>query len=360
MENKSSILNTVLLIILFTIMSVGVVSCQKNNTTQTPTNTIKEMTKYEWRPTASAPKFNPMQIHKGRLIYENGESIYIPSGHTLHQGWGKIGPTHVVGEDLKPIPVQLEITWISYLEKKFYKGTFNIPSEKINQLFNDGYVNRFGKKETFGRINIGLAPKGIVVLWAMGGGWSKEIARFQASETEVSIKEFAPGAIITMEEFIESVLEEDFSEEVKAKMNPDSISFGKWDDYRQKFQWKPSIEFYQKGALKELQISFYNGESIHTIGSNKILSKFQDYAVPDHIRLDWMDENNNEFGSKIYFEEDEIQTVFQTFYKNLNQKTGELVFKIDKYNSNITIALQNESEKIDIAKARIKVYETSN
>ncbi len=359
MENKSSIRNTAsLLMVIFTVMSIGVVSCQKNNSQEI--KTTKKMEKYEWRPTACAPKYNPMQIHKGRLLYENGESIYIPSGHTLHQGWGKIGPTHVVGEDLKPAPVKLEITWISYLERKFYTGNFDLPSEKINKLFKEGYINRLGKKDTYGRINIGLIPGGEVVVWMMGNGWSKEIGIFKASETEVSIKEFSPYAELSMEEFIDSVLEEDFKDEVKAKMNPDSIPFGKWNAYRKKFEWKPSVAFKKEGKLEEIRITFFNGESLYTIGSNKILDQFQNYAIPDHIRMEWTDQNNNQYGTRIYFEENEIHTVFEKMYEKSKDVPTELMLTIDKYNSDITIALQNASESIDIKKARIKVYETSN
>ncbi|WP_164914176.1 DUF2931 family protein [Aquimarina sediminis] len=360
MENKLLRLKTIVLGTIFIINCIGIVSCQNNKSDHTKINITKEMEKYEWIPSASAPKYNPMQIHKGRLIYENGESIYIPSGHTLHQGWGKSGPTHIVGEDFKPIPTKLEITWVSYLEKKFYKGSFDLPKEKIAKLFKEGYINRLNKKDTYSEINVGLAPGGVVVVWLLGGGRTTEISRFEASETEISIKEFAPEAIITMEEFIDAVLEEDFNEEVKAKMNPDSIPFGKWDIYRQRFSWKPSIRFPKNGKLKEIRVTFYNGESLYTVGTNEILDQFSDYSVPDHIRMEWVDQNDNEFGAKIYFDESEIYSVFQKVFEKSKEKSAELTLKIDQYNSDITIALQNDSERVDIKKARIKVYETSN
>jgi len=360
MENKHYTFKTISLVILLTLNCIGLMSCQ-NKSDNNKINTTKEMEKYKWIPSASAPKFNPMEIHKGRLIYEDGESIYIPSGHTLHQGWGKSGPTHIVGEDFKPVPTKLEITWISYLEKKFYTGIFDLPKDKISNLFQEGFINRLGKKDTYSEINIGLAPGGIIVVWLIGGGRTIEIARFQASKTEVSIKEFAPGAIITMKEFIDSVLEEDFNEEVKAKMNPDSISFGKWDNYRKTYAWRPIIKFEKTGELKEIRVTFYNGESLYTIGSNKMLGQFLEYSVPDHIRMEWIDKNSNEFGAKIYFDEDEIHSAFKKIFEEIEQKKStELVVEIDKYNSNLMITLQNELEAIDLKKARIKIYETSN
>lgn len=72
------------------------------------------------------------------------------------------------------------------------------------------------------------------------------------------------------------------------------------------------------------------------------------------------DQNNNQYGTRIYFEENEIHTVFEKMYEKSKDVPTELMLTIDKYNSDITIALQNASESIDIKKARIKVYETSN
>ncbi|PKV50751.1 Protein of unknown function (DUF2931) [Aquimarina sp. MAR_2010_214] len=360
MVNDSRIFNMIFLVVTITLGSISVISCQNNDPEKKRKMSSIGMKKHEWRPSASAPKYSPMQIHKGRFIYENGESINIPAGHTLHQGWGKSGPTHVVGDDFKPIPIQLEIVWVSYLEKKFFRGTFDLPAEKLSKLFKEGYIDRLGKKETYSEINVGLAPGGVIVIWLIGNGWTTEIARFQGGETEVGITEFAPSAVMTLEEYMNSVLEDDFDEEIKAKMNLDSIPFGKWDVYRKKHQWKPSIKFKKEGELKEFRITFYNGESVYTIGSNKMLDQFKDYPVPDHIRIEWMDKNSNEFGAKIYFDENETHAVFQKIFEKSKYKPTELIVEIDKYNSNIIIALQNESETIDFKKVRVKVYETSN
>ena len=215
-----------------------------------------------------------------------------------------------------------------YLERKFYTGNFDLPSEKINKLFKEGYINRLGKKDTYGDVNIGLAPGGIVVVWLLGSGKTTEIGRYKASETEVSIKEFSPYAELSMEEFINSVLEEDFNEEIKANMNPDSIPFGKWDAYRKKFEWKPSIIFEKEGKLEEIRMTFYNGESLYTIGSNDILNQFEKYAIPDHIRMEWSDQSNNQFGTRIYFEENEIQTVFEKIFKQPKEEPTELMLLI--------------------------------
>ncbi|WP_108868969.1 DUF2931 family protein [Aquimarina aquimarini] len=360
MVNNLQRLRAVFLVLVITLTTISVVSCQDNNPKKEKITNAIGMKKYEWRPSACAPKFSPVQIHKGSFIYENEESIYIPSGHTLDQGWGKLGATHIVGDDSKPIPVKLEITWLSYLEKKFYKGSFDLPSKKIETLFAEGYMDRLGQKKTYSRINVGLAPGGIVVVWLMGNGWSTEVDRFVASETEVTIQEFAPSAMMTIEEFIDDTLEEDFDEETKSKMNPEQIPYGIWDTYRKKYNWKPVVMYQEPDDLKEILIDFVNGESLNTIGDNPVLGQNKEWPIADYFRLKWKDKNNNDYGAKIFFDYRETQEAFEKVYQNPKAKEVELILKIDKYNSDIELSVKSDSEVIMLEKARVKIYETSN
>ena len=141
-------------------------------------NTMK---KFEWRPTANAPKYYPSEIISGNFYMDDDSSIYIPKGHTLMTGWGKTGAAHAVGEDFKGVPYKFDIKWVSYLEEKFYGGTFELPKEKITQLFEEGFINSLNKEDTYSKIVLGLAPGGFISVWLRGGS-AKEIITYQASE----------------------------------------------------------------------------------------------------------------------------------------------------------------------------------
>ncbi len=342
------------LVVLLT--SFSLVFCQ-SKTTQL--NTMNKTLKYEWIPSASAPKNFPVEIHRGRFIDAHEEYINIPAGHTLNEGWGVSGPTHIIGESLKNIPEKLEIVWLSYLEAKFYKGTFDLPSEKIHQLFKDGYINRLGKEETYGEINVGMAPGGLVSVWVVGNGWTTEIDTFKAVEANISIQEFAPSATMSLNAFIKSVLEEDFSDEEKAGMNADDIPFGLWNEYRKKYQWAVSVDLKSESELTEVYMSFVNGESIYTVPDNDIL-KTTEKSLPGSVKLEWKDDKDNLYGAKVFFDFEEIKEAFNILSKVSGEQDIKLSVVIDKYHNILSSTLQKEDRKIAIKKALVKVYEISN
>ncbi len=339
------------------LISFSLVYCQSKTTTQH--DTMNKTLKYEWIPSASAPKNIPVEIHRGRFIDANEEDINIPAGHTLNEGWGVSGPTHIIGESLKSIPEKLEIAWLSYLEAKFYKGTFDLPSEKIHQLFKEGYINRLGKEETYGEINVGMAPGGVVSVWVVGNGWTTEIGTFKASEADISIQEFAPSANMSLDAFIKSVLEEDFSDEEKAGMNADDIPFGLWNEYRKKYQWAVSVDIKSESELTEVYMSFVNGESVYTVPDNDIL-KATEKSLPGYVKLEWKDDKDNLYGAKVFFDYDEIKEAFNILSKVSGEQDIKLSVEIDKYHDSLSCILQKKDHKIAIKKALVKVYEISN
>ncbi len=97
-----------------------------------------DMTKFEWQPTESGPRYYPMEILSGSLIYHDGSgSSYIPNGVTLHHGWGRGVSSHVLGDGKRkdPLPNRLTIRFFSYTENQFYEGDFELPYDKILALF---------------------------------------------------------------------------------------------------------------------------------------------------------------------------------------------------------------------------------
>jgi len=96
------------------------------------------MNLYEWLPTESAPIAFPMEIIEGTLFYPGSGSIYIPDRRPFANGWGRTGSMHLVGDDAKPVPERLELTWFSYAEDKFYSGRFELNHARLDSLFDAG------------------------------------------------------------------------------------------------------------------------------------------------------------------------------------------------------------------------------
>ncbi len=319
------------------------------------------MKKFEWRPTANAPKYYPAEIISGNFYMEDGSSIYIPKGHTLMTGWGKAGAAHAVGEDMKPVPYKFDVKWVSYLEEKFYGGTFKLPKEQLTKLFEEGFINDRNEKDTYSKIVLGLAPGGIISVWLRGGS-AKEIGRYQASEIEVDEKEFIPYANMSNEKYIKETKSEIIEEKIKSAIDVKNIPFGIWDTYRKKYKWAINVNFKAEGKnkLKTIIANSYNGEFFNTSGENPIITKMIERAIPSRIAMSWQDTNGNGYGAKVFFDEEEIFKTFDIIFqqKTINQAT--LILDIDKYNSNLEVFILANDEKYSITKAEIKVYEASN
>lgn len=344
--------------LIIALIAISFLSCNSQNKN---TNNSKETTmkKYEWRPTANAPKYYPAQIISGNFYLVDSSVINIPKGHTLMSGWGKTGATHVVGEDFKAIPNTFDIKWVSYLEEKFYGGTFTLPQDKIESLFNQGYINILGEKTTYSNIVLGLAPGGTIVVW-LYGDTTVEIARFKANQISVTKEEFIPNAALTVDQFVKKIKARRISEDIKGAIDTENIPFGLWDSYRTKYNWKPIFLQKNKAKFTKIYLDYTNGENLYTVASNPKLKEFSLKALPKNLKMYWEDQDENVYGSKILFNETEVKKAFNTLDNNASEeKKIELILEIDKYNGDIVVSLKSESNTIKLDKTEIKIFEST-
>ncbi|WP_299181559.1 DUF2931 family protein [uncultured Aquimarina sp.] len=349
------------LIILMMIYLNSCKNSEKNNISETGSimTTNQKDKKYEWLPTECAPEIYPIRIKEGYFITKDGTSIEIPSGgRTVHNGWGQIGSTYLVGDDLKPIPQKLKITWISYAENKFYKGDFDLPSEEIRQFFEKGFLDRRNKQENYSKIVVGMAPGGIVSIWLLGAGSTVEIGQYIAQEIDMEIKDLSPNTTLDRATYVSNRVNS-LKEDKLKKLNEVGIRTDIWKTYRERFSWKPVYTFKSEAEATKTLIDFFNGESIHTFSKNPLLTSFQDFAIPKYTRFYWVDKNKNEFGTKIYFDELEIFEAFDKIFANPKTKQAIINFDVDKYNSNIVVYIESEIERVELKKLTIKIYEAS-
>ena len=347
---------------LFIFCCFVLIGCKDSEIKNTPITESKiQMTKkFMWKPTECAPKHYPVSIYQGDFISEDNDYFTIPKGGTVSNGWGSSGSVWSKGSELKPVPARLKIIWISYTENQFYFGDFELPKQKMIDLFEEGFINtRTNKQETYNNIAVGLAPGGAVSVWLLGGGHTVEIGHYKAKKTDVSMADFKPNAIISLEEYITSRKKE-FSEETNQVIATQGIPIGKWSDYTKRFLWKPKVTHQEAFKLDVFSNNLYNGESYNALENNPIFNNFKNYPPPKEIFLRWYNKLNYKFGCTVYFNEAEIWEAFENLYKKPTTKQVELLLHIDKYNSNLKIKLATEKDTIDIKKATVKFYDTSD
>lgn len=317
------------------------------------------MKKYSWFTSGQADRFYPAFLHKGAFIYEGG-SAYIPGNREVGKGWGESGSLHISGEEFKSLPYAFSIAWISLSEKKYYKGTFDLPKEKIETLFKNGFINRYGKQGTYSQFKLCVAPGGVIVVWIAGIGRTTEIGRYKATEAEITIEEILPDSSYeSVEDYCDKAYV--YAKEEIENINWDDIPYGRWDDYRTKYEWKPTFLFKNENiTLTEVVGKFVNGEDYIVIPPDEIIANPVGQALPKYYGLQWKNTNEDYFGSRIYFDEEEIKNAFKKLFENKEIKDVDLVLSIDKYNSNINILIKSDIDSVPIINSRIKIYETTN
>ncbi|WP_339699433.1 DUF2931 family protein [uncultured Marixanthomonas sp.] len=330
--------------------------CQDNKKQEIHISEITNGKKFEWRPTESAPNQYPIEIHQGIITCQDGSMVEIPSGgRTVHNGWGETGSTYVVGENLKSLPKKLMLSWLSFTESTFYKGDFELPINKIKTLFDNGYVNHLGRQETYSNVVVGMAPGGNVSVWLLGADKSVEVGHYLAHTAEISMEEFNPSGIQNRKKYIAATIDY-LPENIKNQLKKEGVNKEIWNTYRKRFSWK----FKNKSTPAEIRTKFYNGAHFYFKTNNPEISDYAQLPIPKQIGYKWYDKDKNKFGADIIFDEQEIFQAFEAIFKNPNNKTVNLIIKVGAYNSSVTLSLESENETVELNKAKVNVYKTSD
>ncbi|MGY0039406.1 DUF2931 family protein [Pedobacter sp. NJ-S-72] len=155
--------NLKLLILLISPVFAG---CNLSDKKKTDTRT-----EFPYSMSVTAPKEYPLEVHLGYLSNNaKGFITLIPKAGIEDNGWTRGGSDG--GLRANAIPSHLDLTWISYAEKKFWKVDVDLPAEKILDLFRKGYTDLDGKwnhmPATYDEMVFGVAPGGVVVVCATG------------------------------------------------------------------------------------------------------------------------------------------------------------------------------------------------
>lgn len=313
------------------------------------------MEKYKWLPTECAPKKYPMTILKGDLIFKNGGSIYIPEGKVLYNGWGEIGSTHVVGEEWKPVPYQLNITWFSYTEDKFYQGIFNLPHDIITSLFQKGFISpSTGKLRTYDRVMVGLAPEGEISIWLSGERVVKEVCFFQAKETKIDWAGFVDNPAITRKEYLKMILKEVLNNDEIASLKENGLPVRLWMKYRTRYPWEPTI--IGKAVPTDLLMVTYNGEHEFIDYTSEKKRRLEKRAIVKNFELRWTSEPKEKYFATVDFDEQEIFTSFEKLYNEQLPQELQLQVEINSIDHSLKIYLRNDLYILELKKCIIKVY----
>jgi hypothetical protein len=309
-----------------------------------------------------------MEIYRIRFIYADSSIVSWPTpvAGIGADKWGRDAGGVSVGADQKPIPVGLNITWLSYTENQFYTGSFKLPYDTMLELFKKGWADTDGFG-TYDHIIAGMAPGGVIVVWLSGAAHTVDVARFQATKTTVDMKDFTDrnDYEYSHADYVKSMLRDMPDSSVSDNLAKNGIPYGLWDKYRQRFQLRPKIIYDWVSPVKTEQIllNYYNGEAEvinpELIEKSEYTSRARPKKILFYWYVDWAGKHQG-YQLPIEFNEAEIMKAFTEVYgANYNPENkieGDLVVEVNRGNDNFRVFLQGNSKKVELLQSTGEIY----
>ncbi|MDN3671796.1 DUF2931 family protein [Flavobacterium branchiarum] len=256
---------------------------------------------------------SPDNKYRIEPIYDTIKTLEgVPAGLPYGGSSGRWGDSGSVWTSQKGTPIGADITYYSGYEDVFYRLNIDFPSETIKDYMERAYsayddrngetqeYKRLGRRyesgggeayDSFSTLVFGFAPKGMVMVWMNFGTTRIELGRYQAQEVidDVIINKASKKHLekyrITPERF----------EEEKEILHISDASPSRWDNYRNRYNWRPEI-ISESPSFELLQIlnSYYNGEVEYMLRPWVSNAPYKERAVPQEINVVWLTGENHE------------------------------------------------------------------
>ena len=297
-------------------------------------------------------------IHDSIITLE-GRRASLPYGSTS----GRWGDSGAMFTEQYGTPIGADIVYYARYEDKFYHLKAEFPVEKMKDLVSRAYAISYVRSHkeplkpyivtdermvfsayenpysSMTRLIFGFAPKGMVVVWiGYGGGARIEIGRFQAEEVEDDEKYaqifFNEKSSQTRKEIIE-------------KENVPNASPEEWENYRNKYEWRPVFSSDNDSFfVLEYGSHYYNGEREYLLQPYILKAEYIKRAIPNEIDLFWR-VGGAQYEGRVFFKWDKMDKILKEKGKTKN----DIRFHINKDNK-MEVFLNDEPLEVE----SIRVY----
>jgi hypothetical protein len=331
---------SVCLIIIFSIIGCSIVM-KKNNQ------------QFTWGAQKGGPKAYPMEMIRGTLYFKGEDrGLPIPTG-TSYGKWGQGMANHP--HVTQSLPDRLKVTFYSYAENQAYQGTFDLPYDKLLELFQWGVENPKIMGDSsfpiFTKFVVGITPGGTVAVWIIGHGEQREVLFGQAEKIDMSLSSVFQVPFRSDQEaetFRIEVLEESVGEVQFKNIQQNGAPFDIWQRYRKPYHWVIQAE--KNAPIRNLYVSHINGEFF---SAKTDYSQENNSSIPSFIRF--------RFGAELYdLNLDDYETIaaFEQLEAIEGLKPEERLIHIEVSpvlpRENSSIRLYNAKQSIVLKKTKFK------
>ena len=345
-------------ILLFLLLTLQLASCQNHNSNNKNINEPQ----YDWGVAVNTPIGYPIRFYAAMV----GGTPIVGELYTEKEepDWGNAYGYE--SHSMDKLPKSVDMVWLSYKEDCFYRLKTAIDYEKVEKLFKEGYKERLPNGKVrhtkYHTIVVGIAPGGVVVLWA-GDGFREitEIGRYQAEKIDL---QEPPGLdsherLIFSKEDKKEVLNSNsvIPEAVREANKNKPIPFGLWDSYRaHQYQWFPIYEI-PNGKIGDVKARYWNGEASSTLYTDfsPFMEKEDVFYLKDPIQkrplfkelvIWYKAESGQKYLAEVSFDWEAVVAAYQkVFGKDATQVTAHLDIRVNRANTYLTFQLIGDNGK---------------
>lgn len=328
---------------------------------------------FKWEENNNAPLGYPIDVYQGGFELKDGNSIGLSMGTSsgIH-GWGAPGGGRT--SDRKALPDGLDIIWLSYAEDTFYHIDCAIDYEKMLKLFQEGYDEKDSsgkiRHETYSRIIVGYAPRGVLVVWVFGSSKQVEVGRYQGKKIVIHQQEIDhldyPKKLFFQQSYRDDTMNDKdiVPTAVREANKKKPIPYGIWDTYREKYLWRPN---FKQNKFKDssftmiyARMEMFNGEVETLFDEHLLTPEYTMRAIPKIIKMIWRDKNGQAYGGDVIFDDKTCFDAFKEIYKEGKDTQVEIVLEVNIPNTFITVVLKSKDKEVSLNKnAIVDVIKTS-
>ena len=314
------------------------------------------MNKYKWIPTTCAHECYPVKLMGGAFDFNTDEPpVFIPRGNVCNNGWGEIGLINLTETEFFPLPSQFDLNWFSFSEDLFYKGSFKVPLEKTEQLFEKGFKHPDTDEQvTYEYLITGMGPGGFVCLWAAGHGIVTELATFKAKAVKIEWERFNDDESISRSEYVKQQLNRSLKVDSLVWLDNNHEKVGLWNKYHEKYNWGPVL----LGNIQPVNIwiKTFNGEKEFIRLNDKTVPGLQQRSLMRSIIFRWKDAGNKNYVSKIFSNEAEVMGIFRKYTSFKTNDEYKLQFELNVDELTTQLFLTNNKFWYEFKNCEIKIF----
>lgn len=309
------------------------------------------MTKKTYLVSGSAPRLYPTETFFGNLMWTDDDGISVPYCCPFADEWGKPVSMYVDDEKAFPVPLFIDMIWLSLVENKFYSIEEDLPTDDIEQLLQE--TDEGNGQPLYNYIVVGMAPYGQVALWLHGDKRAKLLGWMEAEEMDVDFEDFCPSTNLSRNEYVEMMLKS--SDEAYANLTTNGLPpRDLFDNYMKQFtyrylplfehwyedeeKWQPYTEEEQeaKPELDYIEEALYDGTHDKLRGGG--LLNYHEAGKPKKLAVKWHIKKS-EYTAYFWLEDEAIRAIFDKFYGIHPDTKTDFIIHIDPMKNKYQLAL---------------------